>query len=213
MLFRLECRGEWCFYLQADEVLHESDRARIIAAMRRYHHRRDIEGLSFRYHHFRADYSIRDPLPYRRQVRIVRAGTGVRSVGDACGFAINGRRLKVASTGGWVYHYGYVKPPARMSAKMDYFLSLYDGRSVLPGSESGRDAFEWDLSTCEPFMGTHPAVMRERIAAKNWTTPDVPLVSRWVNPRYWRGFLYKNTRTLRRWSHHVSFLTRPRIAS
>jgi glycosyltransferase involved in cell wall biosynthesis len=122
------CQGDWCFYLQADEVLHENDLDRIDGAMRSTLDRPWIDGLSFRYHHFRADYTYRDPLPYRRQTRIVRRSCGARSYGDGCGFHIPGRRMQVASTGAWVYHYGYVKPPEFMSAKMDYFASLYDGR-------------------------------------------------------------------------------------
>ena len=201
------CRGDWCFYLQADEVVHERDLDRIVQGMRQNEHRLSVEGLSFRYHHFRADYSIRDPLPYRRQVRIVRRGIGVRSVGDACGFAISERKLHYVASGAWVYHYGYVKPPERMSAKMDYFLSLYDGRRIVPGKEACSENFQWDLSTCEPFTGSHPAVMTERIENKNWTTPVVPLVSRWRNPLYWQGLAYKNTRTLRRWATRARDLT------
>lgn len=202
------CAGDWCFYLQADEVLHERDAGRIRHAMLRYEHRQEIEGLSFRYHHFRADYGIRDPLPYRRQVRVVRRSSGVRSVGDACGFAVDGRRLKTVTTGAWVYHYGYVKPPARMSAKMDYFLSLYDGRQVAPGGEHAALLYEWNLASCEPFRGEHPAVMAARIANKNWTTPNVKLVARWRNIHYWQGLIYKNTRTFRRWGKRLTDLTR-----
>ncbi len=193
------CRGDWCFYLQADEVIHENDWGRISDCMRKYQHRPTVEGLRFRYHHFRADYSIRDPLPYRHQIRIVRPHIGVRSVGDACGFRIEGRKLRERSTGAWVYHYGYVKPPKHMAAKMDYFMSLYDGRQVTPGQELAAEDFEWDLSTCERFDGSHPAVMSGRIAHKDWQTPRVPLVTRWKNPRFWRGLAHKNTRAIRRW--------------
>ena len=87
-----ECTGDWCFYLQGDEVIHEQDYERITGAMRKYLPKRDIEGLSFRYRHFYGSYQLINPLPYRRQIRIVRNGSGARSVGDACGFAIHGRR-------------------------------------------------------------------------------------------------------------------------
>lgn len=193
------CQGDWCVYLQADEVIHENDLDKISGCMTKYHHRDSIDGLSFRYHHFRADYAIRDPLPYRRQTRIVRSGVGLRSVGDACGFAIPGRKLQTASTGAWVYHYGYVKPPQNMAAKMDYFLSLYDGRQVKPGSELAAEEFAWSLATCERFSGSHPSVMSERIANKDWETPQVELKSRWRNPAFWKGLTHKNTRTLQRW--------------
>lgn len=194
------CHGDWCFYLQADEVLHEQDYPRLKRAMRDNLRRGRIEGLSFRYHHFRADYGIRDPLPYRRQVRIVRSGVGIRSCGDACGFEVAGSKLRSVSTGAWVYHYGYVKPPSRMAAKMDYFMSLYDGRRVTPGEELKAEDYEWDLRTCEPFGGSHPQVMRPRIAAKDWQAPRVQLIPRWRNHRFWSGLAHKNSRTIRRWA-------------
>lgn len=195
-----ECVGDWCFYLQADEVVHEQDQDGIVTSMRKYLNHSSVEGLSFRYHHFRADYTIRDPLPYRRQVRIVRPGIGIQSVGDACGFAVGDRKLHAASTNAWMFHYGYVKPPRNMAAKMDYFNSLYDGRLVVPGEETEVDQYAWNLRTCEEFRGSHPAVMRNRIAGKDWETPDVKLMSRWRNPKFWTGLAYKNSRTFRRWA-------------
>ena len=196
------CDGDWLLYLQADEVLHEVDYVAIRSSMQRYLDHPTVEGLSFRYHHFRADYFIRDPLPYRKQIRIVRPGIGVRSCGDACGFCIDDRKLVSAPSSAWVYHYGYVRPPENMAAKMDYFLSLYDGRDVAPGEETLAE-YVWDLGTCEPFEGSHPAVMSERIARKDWETPQVELTSRWRNPMYWRGLVYKNTRTIRRLAKNV----------
>lgn len=193
------CQGDWCFYLQADEVIHESDWDRIDGCLKKYHRRTSVDGLTFRYHHFRADYWLRDPLPYRRQTRIVRSDRGIRSIGDACGFGISGRKLETARTGAWVYHYGYVRPPRKMAAKMDYFLSLYDGRQVEAGQELQADDYSWDLRTCERFCGTHPRVMADRIAAKDWHTPAIKLLPRWRNTRFWNGLLYKNSRTFRRY--------------
>lgn len=197
-----QCEGDWLLYLQADEVIHEQDYDRIRSKMEFNLDQTHIEGLSFRYHHFRADYGIRDPLPYRKQVRIIRPGLNIRSCGDACGFSRDGRKLKAAATGAWVYHYGYVRPPKNMAAKMDYFLSLYDGREVTPGDESMAE-YVWDLGTCEPYQGSHPAVMSARIASKDWDVPEITLVSRWRNPLFWRGLVYKNSRTLRRIAQSV----------
>lgn len=194
------CEGDWAVYLQADEVLHENDLDRIESTMQRCCHRKQIDGLRFRYHHFRADYSIRDPLPYRHQVRVVRPGSPIRSFGDACGFRKDGRKLRTASTGAWVYHYGYVKPPADMARKTEYFSSLYDGRTVMPGEENPDAIFEWDLATCEPFTASHPAVMNQRIAGKDWVVPDFQLRPRWRNPRFYNGLIQKNSRTIRRWT-------------
>lgn len=193
------CQGDWCFYLQADEVLHENDLNRIEACMRRNIDRPTIDGLTFRYHHFRADYNFRDPLPYRKQTRIIRRTAGARSYGDGCGFRKDNERLRTASTGAWVYHYGHVKPPRNMSAKMDYFCSLYDGRQIKPGTEAIFDSYGWDVRSCEAFRGTHPGVMADRVARQDWQAPPCKLTPRWRNQYYYYGLAHKNTRTLRRW--------------
>ncbi len=196
------CTGDWCFYLQADEVLHERDYPRLKRAMQNNLNRPGVDGLSFRYHHFRADYFIRDPLPYRRQVRIVRRNSGVRSHGDACGFRIEGRKLRSRSTGAWVYHYGYVKPPSHMAAKWTYFVRIYDEHEVASGEDEALN-YEWDLRTCEPFIGSHPQIMQARIAAKDWQSPPVQLIPRWRNHRFWSGLAHKNTRSFRRWAEVI----------
>src|SRR5437016_1730363 len=46
------CTGDWAFYLQADEVIHEDDLPRIVDAMRTYHRKPEVRGLIFRYLHF-----------------------------------------------------------------------------------------------------------------------------------------------------------------
>jgi hypothetical protein len=103
-----------------------------------------------------------------------------------------------------MYHYGHVKPPRNMSAKMDFFCSLYDGRQVHPGNERSEDIFGWDVRSCEAFRGTHPAVMHARIAAQDWQAPPCSLTPRWRNQHFYAGLAYKNSRALRRWAEAVS---------
>ena len=194
-----ECKGDWCFYLQADEVLHERDLPKIRRALEWNLPRRSVEGLRFRYHHFRASYGIRDPLPYRSQTRVVRRSAAPRSYGDACGFQVEDRRPKTASTGAWVYHYGYVKPPIQMLAKQRYFAGLYGGEYVEPSNANNGASYEWDLRTCEKFTGTHPEIMQARIHAADWQIPFSDFKPRWRNPRFWKGLVHKNTRSIRRW--------------
>lgn len=196
------CQGDWCFYLQADEILHENDLDRVDWSMRKFYDSTAVEGLTFRYHHFRADYNYRDPLPYRRQTRIIRRTSGARSVGDGCGFRLGERRLQTARSGAWIYHYGHVKPPRNMSAKMDYFCSLYDGRQVQPGAEASVDSYGWDVRSCERFRGSHPQVMAQRIAAQDWSPPPCKLTPKWRNQHFYAGLAYKNSRALRRWSSY-----------
>ncbi|MCX8072111.1 MAG: glycosyltransferase [Candidatus Binatia bacterium] len=166
------CTGDWAFYLQADEVVHEDDLPTIVAAMERYLKDPRVEGLLFDYLHFFGDYDHYMIAHgwYRREIRIVRTGIGVRSWKSAQGFRRNGKKLKVKHSGGRIFHYGWVRPPQRMTRKTHSFLTLHRGREEadknFPDLEQPFDYGR--LHGRARFTGTHPAVMRERIAAMNW---------------------------------------------
>jgi glycosyltransferase involved in cell wall biosynthesis len=192
------CTGDWCFYLQGDEVLHEQDYDRLHAAMERHLGDETVEGLSFRYHHFKGDFNLRDPLPYRKQVRIVRNNIGVQSVGDACGFAMRDGNLSTRPTGAWVYHYGWVRPPRTMKQKMAEFEHLYDAQRGFGQAERSVECdYQYEVARCEHFTGTHPAVMQGVIARQDWTVPFTQ-VPKWRNGAWWDGFFRKNFATLYR---------------
>lgn len=193
-----KCTGDWCFYIQGDEVIHEDDRAKILATMNRHHDDQKVEGLSFRYLHFMGDYDIRNPLAYRKQVRIVRNGIGVRSVGDACGFGIKDRKLRWRATGARVFHYGYVRPPAEMARKSAQFQHFYRGNSqkhLPPPDLDAVDPWAWDLRVCVPFNESHPALMADMIASKNWSI-EFSHTPWYRNRAWWHGCLRKNFRSI-----------------
>lgn len=194
-----ECAGDWCFYLQADEVVHERDYPRLRQAMRRYLPRPAIEGLWFSYVHFRAGYDVRDTLGYRRAVRIVRNGVGIRSRADACTFwGSNGRPLHprwpsgTRRAGGEIYHYGGVRPSRQQGIRRASLEQMYDeGRMGDSAPEQEIPDWTYDYRGCVPFQGTHPAVMSDRIAAMDWERPPFHPVPRWRDSYWWRVRLRK----------------------
>ncbi len=195
------CQGDWCFYIQGDEVIHEGDHDAIASCMHRWLSDPGVEGLTFRYLHFMGDYSIRNPLAYRKQVRIVRNRKNIRSVGDACGFGIDGRKLRTKPTGGRVFHYGYVRPPEEMARKSTQFSFFYRGESLSqlpPPDLDAVDPWSWDLRSCRPYHGSHPALMSTIIANKHWHI-DFQYTPWYRNPAWWNGFLRKNFSSLFRW--------------
>jgi hypothetical protein len=171
------CRGDWAVYLQADEVLHEAE----LPALRRLleeHRARATETISFRYFHFYGSYETIQDNPnwfYPRATRAVRLGIGVRSVGDACAFMVaeNGtlRRPRRLDSRLHIYHYGRVRPPQVMLAKMRNFERLYHDDAWI--HRHGVDAVGADvygrLGHLRRFESTHPAVMRHHIAARDWS--------------------------------------------
>ncbi len=166
------CTGDWAFYVQADEVVHEDDLPRLVERMRLCLDDRRIEGLLFDYLHFYADYDSYQNSHgwYRREVRIVRTGIGARSWHSAQGFRRNGKKLHVLPSGARMFHYGWVRPPRHMMRKAHAFKTLHEGQAAADAfyPDLNRDFDFGRLHGRIRFTGTHPAVMHARIAGKNW---------------------------------------------
>lgn len=173
------CSHDWCLYLQADEILHEDDLPKIRRAMENFAADSKIQGLLFRYVHFYGSFDVirNSRGAYRREVRAIKKSSGAKSVGDAQSFRLTGgEKPAVALIDAAIYHYGWVRPPEVMKEKTAFMDSLYhggnatqnpDGKGAIPTTgDNYRYKRIWGLF---PFRGTHPRVMRARIAQKNWT--------------------------------------------
>ncbi len=170
------CTGDWCVYLQADEVIHEEDVPKLRQALERNHARPEIEGLLFDYVHFYGSYDVtqRSRSAYRREVRAIRRASGARSVGDAQSFRKpDGSKLRVCRPSVRAFHYGWVRSPEAMREKTFFMDQLYHGdpdseakaQRVPHTGDNYRYKRIWGLM---PFTGSHPAVMAQRIRSKGW---------------------------------------------
>ena len=188
-----ECTGDWAFYIQADEVVHEDDLPVLINGMRETYPKRDILGLSFRYLHFYGDYFTIHPWAYRRAVRIIRNNGEVESCGDAVGFHVEktGRFLRPKGpfcepSGARIYHYSYVKDPRVLTEKIRYQASRHHG-DFIPQEQARRlanEEFDFDLySILKEFRGVHPLVMQERLSRMSRLRHRR---NRWLNWRFYR---------------------------
>lgn len=156
------CRGEWCFYLQADEVIHEGDLPAIREALSRAGARQDVDGLVFDYLHFYGDYRhfMVGRNWYRREVRLFKRGRDIEAFRDAQGFRVEGRRLRALPSGARVFHYGYVRSAKSFTTKSSEMAQWWGERpEALEESQLRRHL---GLKT---FHGTHPLVMTERTAS------------------------------------------------
>jgi hypothetical protein len=170
------CTGEWAVYLQTDELLHESEIMTIRARLEHFA-RTSVEGLSFRYIHFYGSYrTVQDNwcVWYRREVRAVKTGIGITSVGDAAGFKISrgGRleRLIRADSSAHVFHYGWARPPAVMSEKRRTIRRFYEPNASAaddPALTAPKSPYR-DLGNLQYFKGLHPALMQPVVSAQDW---------------------------------------------
>jgi len=164
--------GDWAIYLQADEILHENDYHIIRESMERYRNDREVDGLLFHYIHFYGSYNyIGDSRRwYRREIRVIRPNRGVESWGDAQGFKIGRRKLRVKLIPATVHHYGWVKPPEIQQLKQKNFNKLWHSDDWIRRNIGTTPEYDYQQGgKLKVFTGSHPIVMKERIRSQNWS--------------------------------------------
>jgi hypothetical protein len=160
------CRGKWCLYLQADEVLHEDDLPLIRSRLEALADDGSVEALVFEYVHFYGTYDVvqTSRSSYRREIRAVRNGLGIVSTGDAQSFRrADGTKLAAALTKARVFHYGWVRPQETMREKTGFMDTLYHPNASAERPATGNNYEYKRIVGLKPFRGTHPAVMRDRV--------------------------------------------------
>ena len=185
--------GDWCVYLQADEVLHEDDLAGIRGQIEKNHARTEVEGLLFDYCHFYGSFDViqHSRSAYRREVRAFRKSCGAISVGDAQSFRKpDGSKLRVIHAGARIFHYGWVRTPNAMREKTFFLDQLYHGdpspENAKKGTPHTGDNYRykkiWGL---RPFRGQHPAVMNNRIQNQgwHWDLKNSPIIFSWKDSK------------------------------
>ena len=177
------CTGDWLFYLQADEVVHEKylhviqDRCEELLRVE------NVEGLLFQYKHFWGDYwHYHDSHGwYPFEIRIIRNRSSIHSWQSAQSFrrfdyydnprqAGGTHKLKVARIDAEIYHYGWVRPPSVMQQKKRALHSVHWGMKRA-NDHYDRLSREFDygpLNRLPVFEGTHPKVMEARIQEIDW---------------------------------------------
>ena len=160
------CTGDWAFYLEADEVLHENDLPKIRAAMEKHLPDERVEALAFDYLHFYGNKNTIAWSPgwYRSEVRILRNTIPAWS-SEALFFNVldghkKSRYPRAAHADATVYHYGWVRSEAQMNLKSAAVLKFWNNREL-----TKVDYSKIDPAVLKPFTGTHPRVVQEWLPA------------------------------------------------
>lgn len=182
---RFACSGDWLFYLQADEVIHEKFLPVIVKRCEELLEDKEVEGLLFNYKHFFGDYDhyIVSHGWYPREIRIIRNHPDIHSYISAQSFRRipnfdgvsykqkkDAFHLKVAKVDADVYHYGWVRPPHYMQSKVKTFQTTHKGKEQMEETyRSQPDYFDYGpLGNLTKFSETHPKVMKDKMADFDW---------------------------------------------
>ncbi len=167
----IDPRADWCFYIQADECLHEMYIDDIHSSMMKYKDDKSTEGFLFDYVHFYGSYDyVADSRNwYRKEIRIIRNDPRIRSYKDAQGFRLDNRKLNVRPPDAAIFHYGWVKHPKQQLEKLKQARRFWHSDEFLEKEYADAEAFDFSIvDSLQKFKGTHPAVMQERIRLQNW---------------------------------------------
>ncbi|MGI9265763.1 MAG: glycosyltransferase family 2 protein [Gammaproteobacteria bacterium] len=169
MIAQYNCTGDWAFYLEGDEILHEDDLGRIRDAMVRNLDDPRVEALAFDYYHFWGDpqHLRTTSKMYRKAARIIR--NSLRTIApDGLYWAVikektwmgkrNKRRTRyplAANTGVHIYHYGDVRAERYLAEKATT-VNKYWGKEIWHSTYGDIDPLALGR-----FKGNHPRVIGE----------------------------------------------------
>ncbi len=163
MIAQYNCTGDWAFYLEADEVLHEKDIPAIRKVLQKHVDNPNVEALVFDYLHFYGSPGtyVQSHRWYPKEARVIK--TSVRSTcpdnlwWDV--FDENGktRYPKAALANVPIYHYGWLrKLPPSEKRKLQ--------KQIRQPKTSKPELAALDPTVLLEFNGAHPKVVH------NWLT-------------------------------------------
>lgn len=156
MIAHYNCTGDWAFYLEGDEVLHESDLPKIRTCMEQNLNNPKVEAIAFDYLHFfgSPDWLACSPAWYRKECRIIR--NTIRTwAPDGLYFVVmdknkKGRYPRAALVDAPIYHYGHVRSIEAMREKNQRVGKYWKHDHPL------FNGYQIDPQAIKPFSGNHP---------------------------------------------------------
>ena len=162
MIAQYSCTGDWAFYLEGDEVVHEEDLAAIRASVEKHHGNPAVEALVFDYHHFygSAQWVSVSPGWYRRECRLIR--NTIRSYAPDGQYWLvttehkRPRNPQAALANAHIYHYGWIRRNEDMQKKLDQVSKYWADSTTMQIRYS-----QFDARALEAFKGRHPKAVQE----------------------------------------------------
>lgn len=162
MIAQYACTGDWAFYLEGDEVVHENELAAIRASVERHHNNPQVEALVFDYLHFYGspDWISISPGWYRRECRLIR--NTIRSYAPDGQYWLvttahkRPRNPKAALANAHIFHYGWIRRNEDMQKKLDQVSKYWGDGQAMQVVYS-----QFDARALKPFEGSHPQAVHE----------------------------------------------------
>lgn len=181
------CTGDWLFYIQSDEVMHEKYLPIIKARCEELLTDKKVDALLFKYRHFYGDYNhyLQSHGIYPKEIRIIRNLPDIHSWGDAQSFRIipgfdyqnyrqkeNTFKLNVALVDAYMFHYGWTRPPKYMQNKRKNLHTVFKGKEKVEQMfAQAADNFDYGaLGNLSKYTESHPQVLAKKLEEFSWAS-------------------------------------------
>jgi len=160
MIAQFNCSGDWAFYLEADEVVHEEDLEKIKDACIKYKDDKNVEALVFDYLHFYGNKNtyLWSPSWYRSEPRIIKNSIRTYAPDGLYWIVLKSKKIgrypKAVKTGAKIYHYGWVRTAEQVDLKDAKIKKYWD-----KPTDDAMDYSQVDPYILKEFTESHPNVM------------------------------------------------------
>ena len=158
---QFNCTGDWAFYLEGDEIVHEDDLGKIQDACKKHLNDERVEALTFDYLHFygNANSYLDSPAWYRREARIIKNSIRSYAPGGLYWHVLTNktkicRYPYAAHSNAKIYHYGWVRSEEQMNLKSEKVQKYWDK------AHKQINYSEIDQAIIKEFRGNHPKVIQ-----------------------------------------------------
>jgi hypothetical protein len=192
-----ECKGDWAFYLQSDEVIHQKDLPKLYRYMKKHLNNESVDGFKLRWLHFyESFYRYRiDRGWFQKQVRIIRNNNAIKAMEGAWGFEKKDKsELRVIKTPCFLYHYGWINHTRGVDERIESDAKIVSIENETPNNRKFKHIDKLPI-----YFGTHPAVMDEIIAKHLTSKKDFSLIRKkyFWSPLLWFRIRYKTGKRIK----------------
>jgi len=165
MIAQFNCSGDWAFYVEADEVIHENDIENIREATIKYRDDNEVEAIAFNYLHFYGNMktNLNSPSWYRSETRIIKNSIRTYAPDGLYWIVLKSKKIgrypKAIKLDATIFHYGWVRSEEQTDLKLQK-VSKYWKKT----HEERTDYSQIDYKTLRKFTGTHPKIMQKHVS-------------------------------------------------
>ncbi len=183
MVAQFNTTGDWAFYLEGDEVVHEDDLPIIRRAMEKYLDDDKVEALTFNYIHFYGNKNtyLWSPSWNRNEARIIKNNIRTYAPDGLYWIVLKskkkGRYPYAMPSGARMYHYGWMRSEQQTDLKFQKISKYWNNNN----KRKKTDYRQIDPKTLKLFEGKHPKIVQDWLPDAEGiqqTDPDYQLTSK-----------------------------------